>query len=207
MRRRWARWWWSSSTAALGCTRERGLEEGARAESNGERQRVVQGGDEGRIGAPRWKQEVEARARARRHASASRQRLKTAVPLVGWAAKWTGQVFQVSTLSLCFLFVPSFLIFAVCFWFSFNTKSILNFMKIIVWTKWTYPKPRNNFSELLNIYLLYNKFRSNSNIYWINSNGQNKCLWAPKNIGLNFTSCQYFYRIPGTFSWTHLRRF
>ena len=29
------------------------------------------------------------RSRARRHASASRQRLKTAVPLVGWAAKWT----------------------------------------------------------------------------------------------------------------------
>ena len=34
---------------------------------------------------------------ARRHASASRQRLKTAVPLVGWAAKWTGRVGWAST--------------------------------------------------------------------------------------------------------------
>ena len=36
-------------------------------------------------------------ATARRHASASRQRLKTAVPLVGWAAKWTGRVGLAST--------------------------------------------------------------------------------------------------------------
>ena len=58
----WRRW------VALGWLREREgkeLEDRERVESNGERQRVFQGGDEGRIGAPRWKQEVAEAARAR----------------------------------------------------------------------------------------------------------------------------------------------
>ena len=37
------------------------------------------------------------------------------------------------------------------------------------------------FPELLNIYLIYNKYRSNSNIYWINSKAQNNCFWDSKN--------------------------
>ena len=68
-------------------------------------------------------------------------------------------------------------------------------------------KATRQFPELLNIYLSYNKYRSNSNIYWINSKAQNKYVKPSKNIGLNFTSCQYFYKITGTFPWTHLKRF
>ena len=38
-------------------------------------------------------------------------------------------------------------------------------------------------------------------------NGQNKYLWAPKNIYLNFTTDQYFQRGTWTFSWTFLEQF
>ena len=38
-------------------------------------------------------------------------------------------------------------------------------------------------------------------------NGQNKYLWAPKNIGLNFTPGQYFQRASWAFSWTFLEQF
>ena len=83
---------------ALGAHRE---ERGRGSQRRGERSRGS-GENEGRLWVSPWrredvgeaataKQEVEARARARRHACASRQRLKTAVPLVGWAAKWTGR--------------------------------------------------------------------------------------------------------------------
>ena len=68
-------------------------------------------------------------------------------------------------------------------------------------------KSTQQFSELLNIYLLYNKYRSNSNIYWINSRAQNKYSWDSKNISLNFISCQYFQTLTGTFSWACLKRF
>ena len=61
------------------------------------------------------KQEVEARARARRHSSASRQRLKTAVPLVGWAAKWTGRGGWASTGER--QVVPSLFLFDSIFYF------------------------------------------------------------------------------------------
>ena len=64
-----------------------------------------------------------------------------------------------------------------------------------------------NISELLDLYLFNSRYKSNSNSYWFNSNTQNKCFWDTENIGLDFTSCQYFQRISGTFSWTHLRRF
>ena len=39
------------------------------------------------------------------------------------------------------------------------------------------------------------------------TNAQNKYLCAPKNIGLNLTSCQYFYSLTGTFSWVYLKQF
>ena len=38
-------------------------------------------------------------------------------------------------------------------------------------------------------------------------NGQNKYLWVPKNICLNFISVQYFQRATWTFSWTFLEQF
>ena len=56
------------------------------------------------------------------------------------------------------------------------------------------------FPELLNIYLLYNKYRSNSNIYWINSKAQNKYVKPSKNIGLNFFLANIFQGLTGTFS-------
>ena len=56
------------------------------------------------------------------------------------------------------------------------------------------------FPELLNIYLLYNKYRSNSNIYWINSKAQNKYVKPSKNIGLNFILANIFQGLTGTFS-------
>ena len=84
-----------------GCARGSQEREGKREPEEGERSRG-RGENAGRLWVSPWrredageaataKQEVEAWARARRHASASRQRLKTAVPLVGWAAKWTGR--------------------------------------------------------------------------------------------------------------------
>ena len=68
-------------------------------------------------------------------------------------------------------------------------------------------KATQQFPELLNIYLLYNKYRSNSNIYWINSKAQNKYVKPSKNIGLNFILANIFQGLTGTFSWTSLRRF
>ena len=38
-------------------------------------------------------------------------------------------------------------------------------------------------------------------------NAQNKYLWDPKNIGLNFTFGQYFQGETWTFSWTYLKKF
>ena len=61
-------------------------------------------------------------------------------------------------------------------------------------------KATQQFPELLNIYLLYNKYRSNSNIYWINSNAQNKYVKPSKNIGLNFILANIFQGLAGTFS-------
>ena len=82
------------------------------------------------------KQEVEARARARRHASASRQRLKTAVPLVGWAAKWTGRGGWASTGER--QVVPSlFLFFSVLFPFLFYFATVFKF-KIISYSAKTF---------------------------------------------------------------------
>ena len=68
-------------------------------------------------------------------------------------------------------------------------------------------KATQQFPELLNIYLLYNKYRSNSNIYWINSKAQNKYVKPSKNIGLNFILANIFQGLTGTFSWASLRRF
>ena len=61
-------------------------------------------------------------------------------------------------------------------------------------------KATQQFPELLNIYLLYNKYRSNSNIYWINSKAQNKYVKPSKNIGLNFILANIFQGLAGTFS-------
>ena len=61
-------------------------------------------------------------------------------------------------------------------------------------------KATQQFPELLNIYLLYNKYRSNSNIYWINSKAQNKYVKPSKNIGLNFILANIFQGLTGTFS-------
>ena len=61
-------------------------------------------------------------------------------------------------------------------------------------------KATQQFPELLNIYLLYNKHRSNSNIYWINSKAQNKYVKPSKNIGLNFILANIFQGLTGTFS-------
>ena len=61
-------------------------------------------------------------------------------------------------------------------------------------------KATQQFPELLNIYLLYNKYRSNSNIYWINSKAQNKYVKPSKNIGLNFIPANIFQGLTGTFS-------
>ena len=63
-----------------------------------------------------------------------------------------------------------------------------------------FSKATQQFSELLNIYLLYNKYRSNSNIYWINSKAQNKYVKPSKNIGLNFILANIFQGLTGTFS-------
>ena len=76
-----------------------------------------------------------------------------------------------------------------------------------MWLTKIYTKPLTNFQNFLESYLIYIKYKSKANSYWINSNGQNNYLCDSKNIGLNFTSYQYFYGITGTFSWTHLRRF
>ena len=61
-------------------------------------------------------------------------------------------------------------------------------------------KATQQFPELLNIYLLYNKYISNSNIYWINSKAQNKYVKPSKNIGLNFILANIFQGLTGTFS-------
>ena len=61
-------------------------------------------------------------------------------------------------------------------------------------------KATQQFPELLNIYLLYNKYRSNSNICWINSKAQNKYVKPSKNIGLNFILANIFQGLTGTFS-------
>ena len=61
-------------------------------------------------------------------------------------------------------------------------------------------KATQQFPELLNIYLLYNKYRSNSNIYWINSKAQNKYVKPSKNIGLNFILANIFQGLTGTVS-------
>ena len=61
-------------------------------------------------------------------------------------------------------------------------------------------KATQQFPELLNIYLLYNNYRSNSNIYWINSKAQNKYVKPSKNIGLNFILANIFQGLTGTFS-------
>ena len=76
-----------------------------------------------------------------------------------------------------------------------------------MWFAKIYTKPLTNFQNYLESYLIYIKYKSKANSYWINSNGQNKYLCDSKTSGLNFTSHQYFHGITGTFSWTHLRRF
>ena len=104
----WLGGWWPMATAtATACSRgsqgregKREPEEGGAVQREwGERgealgvsvaSRGCRGGCHGEAGGG-------GPGTARRHASASRQRLKTAVPLVGWAAKWTGRVGWAST--------------------------------------------------------------------------------------------------------------
>ena len=58
----------------------------------------------------------------------------------------------------------------------------------------------------MGMYFFYHKNKANSNTLWFNANAQNKYFCDSKNIGLNFTSYQYFLKVIGTFPWTHLMR-
>ena len=83
---------------------------------------------------------------------------------------------QVSAGRFSVLFFVSVLYFCYYVLIQIKDQTIFKIHENNCLTQMDLIKATQQFPELLNIYLLYNKYRSNSNIYWINSNGQNKCF-------------------------------